>query len=137
MSLREEFKAWLAKENHLDEESIEWQLMDKPWHDNEDLLCCDDLAAEIESFMWYMSEFAVTKVYGNSPIAIRTSTEGSVEDHSLMVIYNTETKAVLAEIDFGKWWTRTPDSLESILGGLVKQLEKSKRNEAYRSFNFL
>jgi len=137
MSLRDEFRAWLIKEERYEEHQLK-ELLDEPWDTSDPFEWADDINGEIESFMWYMAEFAAVKVYKEdpSPIYIRTMTYADIEDHSKVLLWNVDTSMVLAYLDFGHYCGASPESIESDLKDLVAQLEKSKREEAYRSFNF-
>jgi len=126
LSLRDEFRAWLVKDDHYDEEDLE-DLLDKPWKaEDHPFQWADNMESALEHFLWCEAEFATIKVYGSSPTEIRTVTQADVEDHSSILIYNYETKRVLADYDFGKWWHTAPESIEEDLKNLIKQLTESK-----------
>jgi len=125
MSLRDEFRAWLLKEENYEEHQLK-ELLDEPWEESDPFEWSDDINAEIESFMWYMATFATIKVYGEDPVYIRTMTQADIEDHSRVLLWNWDTRRVLAYLDFGHYGSTSPESIESDLKDLVAQLEKSR-----------
>jgi len=136
--LLKEFAEWLYEHEYYGEDAIE-KLLCKEWDGAyPTALISDDLLVDIGSFLYFMAEFALEKVYGEdwwtvkSPLHIRIVPEPSYDDRSYVYVLELKTRTVLAEGCGGKTWHFNPEVITEDLEGMIRQLEESKSLLAVR-----
>ena len=135
--LLQEFAEYLHRREAYSEEEIE-RLLTKEWdaaYPAEFL--GEDLLIQIGNFLYYMADFACTKIFGedywrDSSLDIRIVPEPSYEDRSYVYILEFNTRTVLACGCGHKTWHHDPDELEEDLKELLEGLRKGKRLLAVR-----
>ena len=136
--LLKEFAEWLYEHEYYGEEAIE-ELLCKEWNGAyPTALISDDLQVDIGSFLYFMAEFALEKVYGEDwwtaklPHHIRIVPEPSYEDRSYVYVLELKTRTILAVGCGGKTWHFNSEVITEDLEGMIRQLEESKSLLAVR-----
>ena len=136
--LLKEFAEWLYEHEYYGEDAIE-KLLCKEWDGAyPTALISDDLLVDIGSFLYFMAEFALEKVYGEdwwtakSPHHIRIVPEPSYEDRSYVYVLELKTRTILAVGCGGKTWHFNPEVITEDLEHMIRQLEESKNLLAVR-----
>lgn len=127
--LLKEFAEWCIKDGIYDENEALLLLTEKWNGAYPEALLGDDLLVDIQNFCFNIGAFALEKAkksagYDESREGyLFTTVHPSYDDESEILIYNRETRTLVAEAGW-KTWNTNPEKLEGELEDLIEEIKK-------------